>query len=107
MSTTQAKDYMERIRSACSVNNGQLIHGAWSDETDPANHKQRHLSFARDFGYALADFDSKARRELITSSYSVVYVRACDLKPALSAKEWSQARIEGLKRAEDYRKEGE
>ena len=105
MNTAQAQEWMDRMHSACKANNGQLINGAWADTDDPKNHKERHLSFARDFGYALNDFDAAAQREILTGSYSRVYVRACNLKPALNAKEWISALKAGLKKAENYGKE--
>jgi hypothetical protein len=46
------------------------------------------LKLARETGYALNDFNEHDQCEILRSSYGSVYVRACCLKPLLSAKEW-------------------
>jgi hypothetical protein len=47
-----------------------------------------HLRFARECGCALNDFDEEGQQEILHSSYSVIYVTGCNLKPLLNAKEW-------------------
>lgn len=50
------------------------------------SHKEGHLRFARETGYALNDFDEKQQRDILSRIYSL-YVKACSLKPILNAKE--------------------
>lgn len=50
--------------------------------------REGHLRMAREIGVALADFTEKEQRELLTSSYSSIYVRGCRLKPILNNDEW-------------------
>ena len=76
---TSAQDYMDRIRQAAGT---QLV-------TDTIyGGREGHLRFARECGVALRDFEPEERDDIIHSGYSTVYVRACFLKPILSAKEW-------------------
>lgn len=50
-----------------------------------------HIRFAHECGYALNNFNENERKELLKSSYSALYVRGCNLKPILNAKEWIEA----------------
>jgi len=70
---------MYNIYKACGV---QLIsNGLYSG-------REGHLRLAREIGYALRDFSREEQTEIIKSSYSTIYVRACFLKPILDAKDW-------------------
>lgn len=63
-----------------------------------------HLRLAHECGYALADFETeKERDDVLNCSYSVIYVRACMLKPILSAKEWHNEMVYGYAKAYEYR----
>lgn len=74
------KEYMDNIRNAAGT---KLIEsdGLYSG-------REGHIRFAHEVGCALNDFDAKEQEELLHSSYSKVYVRACFLKPILDAVEW-------------------
>lgn len=50
--------------------------------------KEGHLRLAREMGVALNDFGPAGEKAILSGSYSVVYVRACALKPILDAKDW-------------------
>ena len=50
--------------------------------------REGNLRFAREFGYALNDFNKQGQDEILHGSYSAVYVICCNLKPILDAKEW-------------------
>ena len=84
------REYMDNIRNATGtklIESDSLYFG-----------REGHIRFAHEVGYALNDFDVKGQEELIHSSYSNVYIRACFLKPILYAGEWigllqSQIRI--------------
>lgn len=73
-------EYMYSIRNSALI---QLLNPASIYQG-----RQGHLRLARECGYALNDFDEKDREELLHASYSNIYVRACNLKPILDAKEW-------------------
>ena len=47
-----------------------------------------HIRLAHEIGYALNDFKPNEQEEILTGSYSCIYVRACFLNPILDAKEW-------------------
>lgn len=47
-----------------------------------------HKRLAREVGYALNDFNDRERKDLLSASYSQIYVRACNLRPLLDAREW-------------------
>jgi hypothetical protein len=47
-----------------------------------------HLRMAREIGYALNDFSEDEQRDILQDSYSKLYVKHCNLKPILDAKEW-------------------
>lgn len=74
------KEYMDNIRNAAGT---KLVEsdGLYSG-------REGHIRFAHEVGYALNDFGVKEQDELLHSSYSNVYVRACFLKPILDAGEW-------------------
>lgn len=58
------------------------------------------LRLAREYGYALPDLkDEKLIHDDITSSYSVLCVRAYNLHPPVDAKDWVNAIYEGLAKA--------
>jgi len=87
-----AADWMNRMYRAC-MHSGALLHGgAYSG-------KENHLKFARETGYSLTDFDEQAQQEILKCSYSVIYVRACDLKPLLNAKQWIAEMKKGFAKA--------
>ncbi len=76
----RVKDYMNKMYIAIGdklVNPDSVFSG-----------REGHLRMAREIGVALADFTEKEQRELLTSSYSSIYVRGCKLKPILNNKEW-------------------
>lgn len=74
------KEYMDNIRNAAGI---KLI------EADSLySGRDGHIRFAHEVGYALNDFNVKEREELLHSSYSNIYIRACFLKPILDAREW-------------------
>ena len=50
--------------------------------------REGHERFARECGYALNDFDETDRAEIASASYGKLYVKHCNLKPILDAKEW-------------------
>lgn len=50
--------------------------------------KEGHLRFAHECGAAIPDFTEKEQKEFLSASYGALYVRACDLRPILDAKEW-------------------
>lgn len=62
--------------------------------------KTGHQRFARECGYALNDFDEAGREEIVHGSYSSIYVRCCNLRPILDAKEWINLLLSELKRVE-------
>lgn len=81
-----SKQYMANIYNACGdkLVNGGLYSG-----------KDGHLRLAREIGYALNEFDAKGQRDILSGSYSIIYVRACFLKPMLNAKEWMEEITKG------------
>ena len=78
---TNTQDYMDRMYNAIGTTliDGNPIYGD----------RDGHLRLAREIGYALNDFTEAEQREILTSSYGTIYVRACRLKPILDAKEWT------------------
>ena len=50
--------------------------------------RKGHERFARECGYALNDFDEFDRTEIASASYEKLYVKHCNLKPILDAKQW-------------------
>ena len=76
----EARDYMTRMYNAIG---DKLInpHSIYSG-------RDGHERLAREFGYALNDFNEEGRQEILHGSYSAIYVRGCNLKPILDAKEW-------------------
>lgn len=91
----RANNYMKNIRLACGTKLAET-NGVYSG-------KEGHLRLARECGYALNDFTEKERREILTSSYSNIYVIACNLKPLLDAKEWIEELTKGYKKSLDYK----
>lgn len=59
--------------------------------------KTGHKRFARECGYALNDFDEANRREIVAASYGKLYVKHCDLKPILDAKQWIKIMLSQVK----------
>ncbi len=79
-SVEEAKKYMSEMLSG--------IRSQLADENSPYYGLEGHRRLARECGYALNDFDEKGQQEILSSSYSTMYVRGCNLKPLLDAKEW-------------------
>ena len=50
--------------------------------------REGHKRFAKECGYALNDFDETDKVEITSASYGKLYVKHCNLKPILDAKEW-------------------
>lgn len=50
--------------------------------------REGHERFARECGYALNDFGESDRAEIASASYGKLYVKHCNLKPILDAKQW-------------------
>lgn len=81
-----AKEYMRKMYHAC----GQKL-----TEAGLYGGKTGHLRLAREIGAALNDFSPAGQKEILSGSYSVIYVRACSLRPVLDAKEWISAMMAG------------
>lgn len=81
--------YMENIRNAVVSNYSLLMEGGiyFGEEG--------HLRLARECGYALNDFDNNGQQAILHDSYGAIYVRICNLKPILDAKEWINAMRKG------------
>ena len=47
-----------------------------------------HKRIAREIGIALGDFCEIGQKEILSSSYSAIYVKCCALKPLMDAKDW-------------------
>ncbi len=78
--TDEAKKYLDNMDSAIRdllINPDSMYYG-----------RDGHERFARECGYALNDFDEKDRKEISSASYGKLYVKHCNLKPILNAKEW-------------------
>ena len=88
----EAEDYMSKMRSAVSnhLNNPDSMYYG----------KDGHLRLARECGVALNDFDEAGQKEILSSSYGMIYVIGCKLKPILDAKEWTSEMEKGKKMAE-------
>lgn len=64
------------------------------------------LRLSREYGCGLADFETQKEVDNdISSSYSVLCVRAYMLKPLVDAKEWVEEIYKGFKKAKSYRKQ--
>ncbi len=50
--------------------------------------KDGALRLAREYGYGLTDFAEKEAKKELSSSYGKLCVKAYNLKPPISAKEW-------------------
>ena len=77
----EAREYLSKMRNAIGdklVNLDSIYHG-----------KDGNLRLARECGCALNDFNAEGQQEILHSSYSVIYVIGCNLKPILDAKEWT------------------
>lgn len=78
--TNKAQQYLDNMDAAIGdklINPNSIYFG-----------KEGHKRFARECGYALNDFSEKDRREIVSVSYGKIYVKHCDLRPILDAKEW-------------------
>ena len=85
---TAAHKYMHAVSNAIGdklINPDGIYYG-----------REGHLRLARECGYALNDFQGKDRSDILHSSYSVIYVKGCNLKPLLSAKEWAEEMLKGV-----------
>lgn len=78
--SNKAYKYMNKMRSAAKL---QL-----NNPRSPYFGREGHLRLAREIGVALMDFNEEERKEIFSSSYGMVYVSGCNLKPILDAKEW-------------------
>jgi len=96
MERTKAQDYMNRMYHACGT---KLI------EDGLYGGRDGHLRLAREIGASLPDFTPKEQKDIIAGSYSTIYVRACNLRPILDAKEWIGAMLVGQKEMEKWRSE--
>lgn len=91
MDKNAAQEYMRKMYKACG---SKLIEdGIYGGRTG-------HLRLAREIGVSLNDFDPAGQAEIRSASYSVIYVRACSLKPILDANEWIAEMLKGQKLAE-------
>ena len=86
-----ANEWMDKLYIAC-MRHGALLHGG------SYSGKDNHIKFAHETGYALNDFSEEAQNEILHSSYSIIYVRACNLRPLLNAKEWISEMLIGKNR---------
>lgn len=78
--TEKLKTYisnMRRVVPFCLANSEGLYVGI-----------EGHRRLARECGYAMNDFSEAEQKEFMQSSYSVIYVAGCGLRPLLDAKEW-------------------
>ena len=78
--TERAQEYMDGMDFAIG---GKLI-----DPDSIFYGRAGHERMAREFGYDLNDFNEHDQRELLSASYGRLYVKHCNLKPILDAKEW-------------------
>lgn len=84
-----AQEYMNEMYNAIGdklVNPSSIYFG-----------REGHIRLAREIGPALTDFLEKDRKEIIHGSYSIIYVRCCNLKPILDAKEWQKIMLDSEK----------
>lgn len=86
--TITPNTYMNNICNACGT---KLI----DNSIHLYSGKQGHLRFARECGYALNNFKKEEQDEILKSSYSIIYIRACFLKPILDGKEWIEKMLKG------------
>lgn len=87
-----SKEYLDNLYSACG---DKLVAGPIY------KNREGHLRLAREIGYALNDFSDKDKKEILKTSYSVIYVRACFLKPLLDAHEWISEILKGASRSKE------
>lgn len=85
-----ANEYLTRMNAA--VGTALIIPGGIYSG------REGHERFARECGYALNDFDEHERKEIMSASYGKLYVKHCNLKPILDAKEWIEAMYSQIKR---------
>lgn len=90
----KANNYLYEMRNAVG---NKLVEPGWGYQE-----REGHLKFAREVGYALADFNEKEIKHIIGSSYGQIYVTGCNLNPILDAKDWIVGLNEGYLRALDY-----
>ncbi len=75
-----AKKYMFAMRNSIGdklINPDSIYYG-----------KKGHLRLARECGYALLNFNEAGQKEILSSSYGIIYVSGCKLEPLLSAALW-------------------
>lgn len=80
--SNEVKKYLDAMDSAIAdklMNPDSIYYG-----------REGHERLARECGCALNDFDKTARKEIVSVSYGKLYVKHCNLKPILDAKEWVQ-----------------
>jgi hypothetical protein len=83
-----AEDYLSQMDSAIGL---KLI------EPDSLYYgRDGHLRLAREIGFALNDFGKKDQDLILSASYGRLYVKRCNLKPILDAKEWQQEMQKGI-----------
>ena len=78
---TETREYLSKMRNAIGdhlINPDSIYYG-----------KEGNLRLARECGYALNDFTEDGQQEILHSSYSIIYVIGCHLKPILDAKQWT------------------
>ena len=73
-------EYLSKMDSAIGL---QLI-----DPNSIYYGKEGHRRFAMECSYALNDFNGQDQKEIVSKSYGVLYVKHCNLKPLLDAREW-------------------
>ena len=74
------KEYVSRLTSVIGT---MLI-----DPQSLYSGKDGHIRFAHEVGDALNGFTNDEINEFMHSSYSTIYVKYCNLKPILDAKDW-------------------
>jgi len=82
-----AKYYLQLMSNAC---NGWFVRIGRND-------REEHLRLAREVGGSLSEFNTKEQKEILSSSYGMIYIKACLLKPVLDAKEWVAEMLVGQK----------
>lgn len=78
--TDKAKRYLDNMDNAI----GTLL----IEPDSIYSGREGHERFARECGYALNDFFESDQKEIVSASYGKLYVKHCNLKPILNAKEW-------------------
>ena len=80
--TTEAREYLSKMRNAIG---DKLVH-----PDSIYSGVEGHKRLAREIGPALNDFNTEGQQEILHSSYGIIYVIGCNLKPILDAKEWTR-----------------